>query len=256
MRIATWNINGLRARLDFMRLWLEARKPDIIALQELKMSDELFPHQEFAELGYEAAVFGQKAWNGVAILSRGKPSAVVRGLPSQDAMGSRLISADLEKIHVTSLYCPNGKHLEHEDFDRKLGWFDALFEQIVADAARPTIVMGDFNICLGPLDSWNPEGLAGEIFHTDDERVRLQRVLDLGFVDLFRHLHPEAREFSWWDYRGGAFYRGHGLRIDLVLGNDAAVRKLRSAEIDRDWRKKHDGLTASDHVPVVVDLEI
>ncbi len=256
MRIATWNVNGLRARLDYVRLWLEARKPDVVAFQELKLSDELFPHEELAELGYKAAVLGQKAWNGVAVLARVEPSVLVRGLPGQEAMGSRLLTAQIGEVCVTSLYCPNGKSIDHEDFGRKLAWFDALAEHLDAHSADPAIVMGDFNICLGPLDSWDPEGFDGSIFHTDEERSRLQTLLDRGFVDLFRHLKPEAREYSWWDYRRGAFYRGHGLRIDLVLGNAAVVPLVRSAEIDRDWRKKHDGLTASDHAPVVVDVEL
>jgi exodeoxyribonuclease-3 len=258
MRIATWNVNGLRARLGFVRLWLEARQPDIVALQELKLSDEHFPHRELAELGYEAAVLGQKAWNGVAVLARRRPAVETAGLPGQEAMGSRLLSARVGDLLVTSVYCPNGKHVAHDDYERKLAWFDALAAHLEGDrsGAGPHVLLGDFNICPGSLDSWDPDGLAGTIFHTDAERRRLQAVLDRGLCDLYRHLRPEEREFSWWDYRGGAFHRGRGLRIDLVLASDDLIPRTRRAEIDRDWRKKRDGLTPSDHAPVVVDVDL
>jgi exodeoxyribonuclease-3 len=256
MRIATWNVNGLRARVDYLRLWLEARRPDVVALQELKLSDEQFPHDLFLELGYKATVYGQKAWNGVAILSHRPATVVARGLPGQEALGSRLVTASVDGLRVTSLYCPNGKHLEHEDFERKLAWFDDLggYLDDTGSDADPAILLGDFNIVPGPLDSWDPDGLAGSIFHTDAERRRFQSLLDRGLVDLFRRLHPNAREYSWWDYRGGAFHRGHGLRIDLALGNAGVVGRVRDVMIDRDWRKKRDGLTASDHAPVIVEL--
>ena len=132
MRIATWNVNGLRARLEFVRHWLRARQPDVVGLQELKLTDEQFPHEAFEELGYRAASFGQKSWNGVAILAKEEPQVTQRGLPDQESFGSRLITAEVEGLSFTTVYCPNGKHLEHDDFSRKLAWFDALADHMAA----------------------------------------------------------------------------------------------------------------------------
>jgi len=256
MRVATWNINGLRARLDFLRLWLADRKPDVVGLQELKLTDDQFPHAEIEAAGYHAVTHGQKSWNGVAILSRDEAHVLQRGLPGQADFGARLITAEVSGLTFTTVYCPNGKHTGHEDFPRKLKWYDALAEHLAATIRpeRPAVLCGDFNICPTGLDSWNEEGFRGEIFHTDAERERFSRVLSAGFVDVFRRLHPDEQEFSWWDYRGGAFHRKHGLRIDFLLATDAAAARVQSVQIDREYRKKQDGLTASDHAPVFADL--
>ncbi len=257
MRIATWNINGLRARLDFVRHWLEARQPDLVGLQELKLEDDQFPHDEFAALGYDAATHGQKAWNGVAVLSRGPIEVRQRGLEGQEEMGARLLTVDSLGLSFTTIYCPNGKDLEHEDFPRKLAWLDALAEHFDRrhDPAEPTVLCGDFNICPAPIDSWNERRLGGSIFHTVDERERFRRLEDWGLRDLFRERYPDAQVFSWWDYRGGAFHRGMGLRIDLLLGTAPVLTRTRSVETDRDYRKKKDGLIASDHAPVIAELD-
>ena len=258
MRIATWNINGLRARIDYLVLWLQAESPDIVGLQELKLEDDQFPHERLDEIGYGAACHGQKSWNGVAVLYRTglDVDVVERGLPGQEALGARLITARVGPFLFTTVYCPNGKHVGHSDFPRKLAWFDVLADHLVS-AHRPDeehVVCGDFNICPAPIDSWNEEQLAGRIFHTAEERARIDRLFDWGLRDLFRELNPDVQAFSWWDYRAGAFHRGHGLRIDLVLGTGPVRARARTAEIHRDWRKKQQGLTASDHAPVVVDL--
>ena len=256
MRIATWNVNGLRARLDFVLHWLRARQPDLVGLQELKLTDEQFPRETFEAEGYEVATHGQKAWNGVAILSR-KPARVTQtGLPGQEDFGARLVTAEAEGLSFTTVYCPNGKDVDHEDYPRKLAWLDALAAH-VAERYRPddaVVLCGDFNVCPAPIDSWNERALGGRIFHTDDERQRMARLLDWGFVDVFREVHPELQAFSWWDYRGGAFHKKQGLRIDLLLATRPAMARVRSVEIDRDYRKKKDGLTASDHAPVFADL--
>jgi len=258
VRIATWNINGLRARLDFVLHWLEARRPDVVGLQELKLEEAQFPRLTFEQAGYHALIHGQKSWNGVAILSREKAEAVEVGLPGQEALGARLLTADLGGgLAYTTVYCPNGKSVDHEDFARKLVWFEALADRFAANRKPDEALLlgGDFNICPAPIDSWNEEKLAGKIFHTEAERERFQRLLDWGFVDAFRRLYPDDQKFSWWDYRGGAFHRKMGLRIDLMLATPPAMERIRQVEIDRDYRKKKEGLTASDHAPVIADLE-
>jgi len=258
MRVATWNINGMRARLDFFLHWLAERGPDIVGLQELKLSDEKFPHAELAKAGYRALTHGQKSWNGVAIVSREPATLTQKGLPSQEDFGARLLSADVGGLSFTTVYCPNGKKLEHEDFSRKLVWFDALASHLESrsSADHPAILCGDFNVCPTALDTWDEERHAGDIFHTDDERARIQRLRELGWKDLFRAQPPALQAFSWWDYRGGAFHRRQGLRIDFLFATEAAASDVRSVEIDREYRKKRDGLTPSDHAPVFADLEI
>jgi len=256
MKVATWNINGLRARLDFVLAWLTERQPDIVGLQELKLQDEKFPHSAFEEIGYHAACHGQKAWNGVAILSKEKAEVLARGLPGQEDFGSRLITARVSGLNFTTLYCPNGKTLEHADYERKITWFDDLAAHLIRehDTDSDTIVCGDFNICPSAIDSWQGAASEGEIFHTVAERSRLQALLDWGLHDLFRHKYPEEQAFSWWDYRGGSFHRGHGLRIDFLLASASVRDRLVEVEIDREWRKKKNDLTASDHAPVIATL--
>lgn len=257
MKIATWNVNGLRARLDFLLHWLKARSPDVVGLQELKLTDEEFPVEALRAAGYHAAIHGQKSWNGVAILSREPLTVERRGLPGQAALGARLITASVGELAFTTLYCPNGKSTDHDDYARKLAWYDSLLALVKGqhDPGRAAVLCGDFNIVPAAIDSWNEAGLAGRIFHTDAERERLRRLLACGFTDLFRHHLPDTQFFSWWDYRAGAFHRNHGLRIDLLLGTSSVVARLRHVEVDRDYRKKKEGLTASDHAPVIAELD-
>ncbi len=258
MRIATWNVNGIRARLDYFLQWLRDRRPDIVGLQELKVVDEKFPRGELEAAGYRVVLHGQKAWNGVAIVSRREGVVRQIGLPGQEESGARFLTADFQEFSFTTVYCPNGKAVSHADFPRKLAWFDALAEHLRAgkDRDRPAILCGDFNICPAALDTWNEEEMRGQIFHTEQERDRFRRLLDGGFHDLFRETHPDRREFSWWDYRGGSFHRGLGLRIDFLLATETLLSRVGSVEIDRDFRKKREGLTPSDHAPVIMDLDL
>ena len=255
MRIATWNINGLRSRLDFVLHWLRARQPDIVGLQELKLQDDQFPTLRFEAEGYHVVTHGQKAWNGVAILSREPAELSQRGLSGQEAMGSRLIAARIAGIDFTTIYLPNGKTLAHEDFPRKLAWLESLREHWAANhtADSSAVLCGDFNVCPAPIDSWHED--PARIFHTDEERQGFQRLLGTGLTDLFRHRYPDVQKYSWWDFRMGAFHRNMGLRIDLMLGTRAIIERVSDVWIDRDYRKKQDGLTASDHAPVIVDLD-
>ncbi|MEB2344569.1 MAG: exodeoxyribonuclease III [Deltaproteobacteria bacterium] len=257
MRIATWNVNGVRARLDFLLQWLAERQPDVVGLQELKVPDEQFPWAEIEKAGYHAAVHGQKSWNGVAVLAREPLEMVQRGLPGQEEAGARLLTARAGGLLFTSVYCPNGKHTGHDDFPRKLAWYDALAEHLARSHAPGTaaVVGGDFNVCPAGIDSWNEAALRGAIFHTDEERARFRRLVGAGWVDLFRARHPDLQAFSWWDYRGGAFHRRQGLRIDCLLATGPVALRVRAVEIDRDWRKKRGELTPSDHAPVWADLD-
>jgi len=257
MRIATWNINGLRARLEFALHWLRAREPDVVGLQEIKLTDEQFPREPFEALGYHVESHGQKAWNGVAILSREPARVIQRGLPGQADLGARLLSAQIGGLSFTTAYCPNGKDIHHGDFPKKLAWLDDLvshFEQI-GEREQPAILCGDLNLCPTAIDSHDEAGLHGQIFHTDEERRRFRDLLGCGFSDVFRDLHPDDVAFSWWDYRGGAFHRKLGLRIDFLLANPSAASRVKAVEIDREFRKKQDGLTPSDHAPVFADLD-
>lgn len=258
MRIATWNINGLRARQDFVLHWLRARRPDVVALQELKCEAEHFPHEVFEAEGYRAVVHAQRAWNGVAVLSRLPLREVESGLPGQQEAGARWVAAEIGDGELTfaSVYCPNGKEVGHEDFPGKLRWLDALAERIErCDPARPLVVGGDFNVCPDERDTFDEELHRGLIFHTGEERGHIRRLYDWGLVDLYRHRHPDGRAFSWWDYRAGAFHRGLGLRIDFLLATRPIAERAATVEIDREYRKKKDGLTASDHAPVWADLD-
>ncbi len=256
MRIATWNVNGLRSRFDFLAHWLDARRPDVVGLQELKLTEDQFPSEELAALGYQAVVHAQKAWNGVAILAREPLEAIQRGLPGQEELGARLVTARAGGIAFTTVYCPNGKSTGHEDFPRKLAWYEALVahwkERHRADQAA--VLCGDFNVCPAPIDSWDEARLAGRIFHTDAERERFRALRAAGLHDLFRERHPDVQAFSWWDYRGGAFHKKQGLRIDFLLATRPVLERVKTVEIDREYRKKKDGLTASDHAPVWADL--
>jgi exodeoxyribonuclease-3 len=255
MKIATWNVNALRARLDFVLHWLDARKPDVVGIQELKLTGEQFPYEEIREVGYHAIVHGQKGWNGVAILSREPAETLSKGLPRAGDMGSRLVSGRIGELTFTTVYVPNGKSVEHPDYTRKLAWLDTLVEHFHEqhDPHGVEILCGDFNIVREPIDSWHED--PSRVHHTPRERARLQAIRDFGLVDLYREIHPERQMFSWWDYRGGSFHRNLGLRIDLVLGTPKVQERVRSIEIDRDYRKKKEGLIASDHAPVILELE-
>ena len=238
-------------------MWLNDRQPDVVGLQELKVTDEDFPHEPVMEAGYQVATHGQKSWNGVAILSRQPFALTQRGLPGQDDFGARLISANIGGLDFTTVYCPNGKDVAHADYPRKLQWFDDLADLWATHhlSTHDAIICGDFNVVPDALDSWQGTLAEGTVFHTQDERNRLQAIMDLGLTDIFRDRFPDEQQFSWWDYRGGAFHRGQGLRIDFILGNQSICSRTRNIMIDRDYRKKKEKLTASDHAPVIVELD-
>jgi exodeoxyribonuclease III len=180
--IVSWNVNGLRARLDYLVRWLDDRQPDIVGLQELKLEDDGFPHDAFASRGYTVVTHGQKAWNGVAILAREPMTVVQRGLPGQDAFGARLLTVDVGGLLFSTVYCPNGKSVDHADYPLKLVWFDALVAhwRSCCPVDRPAVLCGDFNITPEDSDSWHPDGFTEGIFHTPAERERMFGLVDLG----------------------------------------------------------------------------
>jgi len=257
MQLATWNVNGLNSRLEFLLHWLRERRPDVVGLQELKLEDDRFPRLELKAAGYGCLVHGQKAWNGVAILSREEIQPIQSGLPGQDDLGARLVSAATAGITFTTVYVPNGKSVAHEDYPRKLEWLDALAQWFrdTQDPTEPHVLCGDFNVAPSALDTFDEARLAGKVHHTEAERDRLRALSDWGFVDAFRSRYPDRRQYSWWDYRGGAFHRNLGLRIDLVYATAPALARMQEIEVDREYRKKKDGLIASDHAPLILTLE-
>jgi len=257
MRIATWNITGLRARLGFFQHWLRERQPEVVGLQELKLSDDHFPHQEIEELGYRAVTYGQKSWNGVAILSRMPLEIVHKGLPGP-RISARAFSPREPETSASAAFTARTEKPSSTPTSRSSSrGLDALADHFERchTTSEPLVLGGDFNLCPAPLDSWNETALAGHIFHTDAERTRFRRLLDWGFEDVYRKLFPETQTFSWWDYRAGAFHKKQDLRIDFLLATRSVMQRVRGAEIDREYRKKKDGLIPSDHAPVFFDME-
>lgn len=256
MRIATWNINGVRARFDFVEQWLAERKPDIVGVQELKSEEEEFPYDEFARLGYHAIVHGQKAWNGVAVLSREPVEVTQAGLQGHEDAGARMLAVQAGDLHFVTVYCPNGKSVDHPDFAKKLEWFSALAD-FIDERYQPTqqlVLCGDFNVVPAEPDTWSEDLLEGGIFHTVAERDRISALLDWGLVDVWRDRYPDKPGFTWWDYRNNAFKKNRGLRIDFMLATQPVLERVRFVQPDKSWREYRDELIASDHAPLYADL--
>ncbi len=257
MRFVTWNVNGIRARMERVVGFLERHQPDLLCLQETKVPNPIFPREAFKEMGWYSSIHGQKAFNGVALLSKTSLEDVVAGFPGDPIPEqARVISGVLNGIRFVNAYVVNGKEVGHEAYATKLKWLEALATQVGTWASsQPTVILGDFNITPQNRDIHDPEKWEGRILCSELERERLQAFLDLGMEDLFRLVESGEDQFSWWDYRAGAFGRGWGLRIDLALGTPTIGEKIESAWIDREERKKGDWeAKPSDHAPVVFDL--
>ena len=257
MIFATWNINGLRARFDLVSRWLSARQPDVVALQETKTEDASFPVAQFEALGYHCYQHGERAWNGVALLSRERMEVLTVGLPNEENAGARLITTKLNDFTMTSVYCPNGKNPEHKDFASKLTWFDSLgqYWQELTKENDTSVIGGDFNVVPSARDSWRGQEGDGLMYHTAEEREKLWAFVALDLHDLYRELNAGTKEFSWWDYRGGSWEKGEGLRIDMIYGTPKARALAKRVVIDKDYRHRIEDLTPSDHVPVYVELK-
>ena len=253
MRIATWNVNSLTARLPRVEEWIGYARPDVLCLQETKQAEAAFPYGAFAALGYESAHHGDGRWNGVAILSRVGLEGVTRGLGAEyDGQGTRAIAADCGGVRVVSVYVPNGRSLDSEHYPTKLAWLARLHTVLgeTASPERPVAVCGDFNVAPDDRDVWDPSQFEGMTHVSPPEREALAELESWGLVDAFRRIYDEDRLFSWWDYRGGSFHRHHGMRIDLILVTEVLAAQTTYALIDRNARK---GEKPSDHTPVFID---
>ena len=251
MRIATWNINGVKARLDSALTYLRDAQPDVICLQEIKSVDEAFPTEAFEELGYNVAVHGQKGFNGVAILSRDPTAAdIVRDIPGFEDTQRRVLAATYGDLRVIAVYVPNGQRLGSDQYLYKLKWLEALRTWLADELRRYTqlIVLGDYNVAPEDRDVHDPALWANSIHVSEPERAALRALLALGLEDLFRRFEQPPASFSWWDYRAGAFRRNRGLRIDLMLASPALAERCTASSIDREprgWERP------TDHAPVL-----
>lgn len=255
MRIATWNVNSVGARLERVTAWLEAQRPDVLALQELKCTTEAFPRAAVEALGYSVEALGDGRWNGVALLSRLPMTDVRRNLldqPEYDgSVEPRAIGATIDGVRVWSVYVPNGRELEHDHFGYKLDWLSKLRATVEAESSElPYAVIGDFNIAPTDEDVWDITAFAGSTHVTPEERACLSALQEAGLREVIpRSL--KGPNYTYWDYRQLAFQKGMGMRIDLVMANRAFHDRVTDAWIDREERK---GKGASDHAPVVVEL--
>jgi len=258
MKLATWNVNSLGVRLPQVLEWLEANPVEVLALQELKMTDDKFPFEAFAAAGYQAQCFGQKTYNGVALITRNASTTgacdVVRNIPSFDDDLARVISATIDSVRVIGAYFPNGQAPGSDKFEYKMEWLKGLRQWLKAELqAHPRLVlMGDFNITFDDLDVWDPVGMQDQIHCTEDERYHLRALIALGLHDSLRLFEQPAKSYSWWDYREFAFRRNRGLRIDHILVSDALRPLVRDCRIDKKPRANE---RPSDHAPVVIDIE-
>jgi exodeoxyribonuclease-3 len=255
MLLASWNVNSIRARLPRLLAWLQRRAPDVVCLQETKVVDRDFPTDEIAALGYRSLCFGQKTYNGVAILSRTEPTDVQQGLPddSPDAE-RRLLAATIGGVRVVNVYVPNGTALDDPRYQGKLEWYRRLRRYLEATSSpdRELVVCGDFNVAPEDRDVWDVEQWRDQLLFTQPEKDALQHLVTWGLEDTLRRLHPEETMFTWWDYRNAGFFRGWGLRIDHVLATPPLAARCTAVEVDRAERK---GEKPSDHAPVLATFE-
>ena len=253
MKLATWNVNSLTVRLPQVLDWLAAHGPDALCLQETKMVDDKFPHAELAAVGYCAEFFGQKTYNGVALLTLDRASAVVKNIPGFADESARVISATVGAVRVVGAYFPNGQAPDSDKFQYKMRWLDALHDWLKEESDRhPRLaLLGDFNIAPEDRDVHDPVAWAGQIHCTPQERAQFFRLLGLGMHDAFRLFEQPPKSWSWWDYRNLAFRKNQGLRIDHILVSKALQPEVVSCTIDRLPRKNE---RPSDHAPVWLEL--
>jgi exodeoxyribonuclease-3 len=257
VRVATWNVNSVKQRVPRLLPWLDERRPDVVCLQETKLTDEAFLEllgDQLGERGYAIALHGEPTWNGVAILSRAGLDDVVKGIdgaPGYPHPEARAVAATCGGVRVVSVYVPNGRVPDSDHYRYKLEWLAALRDAVAA-GPEATIVCGDMNIAPADADVFNPEAYAGHTHVTPAERAALAELQQLGLHDVVRDRWPQERVFTYWDYRAGMFHQDLGMRIDLILAGAPVAERVRAAWVDRQARK---GSGPSDHAPVIVDLD-
>jgi exodeoxyribonuclease-3 len=255
VRIATWNVNSIRARHERLLAWLEQNQPDVMCLQEIKVEEEAFPTLDYAARGYEVALLGQRTYNGVALLSRTAITEVQRGLPGSGEHDpqARFIAGTIAGVRVASIYAPNGQTVGSDKWDYKLRFFDRLCEVFRAlDPQQPLALCGDFNVAPDERDVYDPVSWEKETLFHPEARAALARLCACGFRDAYRIHSQEAGKYTWWDYRQLGFPKNRGLRIDHILLSEALAQRCRAATIDREARK---GKQPSDHAPVYIDVD-
>ena len=268
MRIATWNVNSLRARLDKVAWWIERAAPDVLLMQETKLADDDLPTETFERLGYRLAHHGEGRWNGVAIASRGaitdvvtnfgeplRPAATPDVADDEPLAEARMIAATCDGVRVVSLYAPNGRVVGSRFYEAKLAWYERLAGWLAAscDAGSALLLGGDLNVAPEDVDVWDPAACHGGTHVSEPERGAVARLREWGLEDVYRRHHPEPERYSWWDYRAGMFHKNYGMRIDHLLVTRTVAARSVAAEIDREARKGKP--IPSDHAPVVVDLD-
>jgi exodeoxyribonuclease-3 len=253
MQLATWNVNSLTVRLPQVLDWLAANPVDALVLQETKTTDDKFPKEAIEAAGYQVAFFGQKTYNGVALLSRSTATEVVKNIPGFEDDMARVIAGTVDGVRVIGAYFPNGQAPDSDKFVYKMRWLDALNQWVREELKlHPKLVlMGDYNITVDDRDVWDPVGLKDTIHCTVEERAHFQALIDAGLHDAYRLFDQAEKTFSWWDYREFAFRRNRGLRIDHILVSDALKPSVQACVIDKAPRKNE---RPSDHTPVVVTL--
>ncbi|HTM64181.1 MAG TPA: exodeoxyribonuclease III [Gammaproteobacteria bacterium] len=253
-KIATWNVNSLRVRLPHVLQWLTDVKPDVLALQELKMPTEDFPHDAFTDAGYHAAVSGQRTYNGVAVISKSESKDIITDIPGLDDPQRRILAVTVKNIRIVDLYVPNGESVESDKYKYKLTWINKVDAFLRAQLKKhpEMVVLGDFNIAPANIDVYNPADWENSVLFSKPEREAFQKMLDAGFKDCFRELSPEDQSYSWWDYRMNAFRRNMGLRIDHILASKSLFAGCKNCHIDKEPRKWE---RPSDHAPVIAEFK-
>ncbi|MEZ5669714.1 MAG: exodeoxyribonuclease III [Alphaproteobacteria bacterium] len=257
MKIATFNVNSIKARLPNIVAWLQQAQPDVALLQEIKCQDDGFPMLEVQAAGYDGAIHGQKSYNGVAVLVRkdfGAAADVMAGLPGDDGDDhARYLEATVAGVRVASIYLPNGNPIGGEKFAYKLAWMDRLIARArtLLDGEMPVVLGGDYNVCPTDDDLWDPAAMADDALAQPESRARFRALQHLGYTEAWRALHIEKHQYSFWDYQAGRWQKDEGLRIDHLLLSPQAADRLQRCEIDR---KPRGAQKASDHTPVWVEL--
>jgi exodeoxyribonuclease-3 len=256
LKLASWNVNSIRARHDRLLAWLDRERPDVMCLQETKVEDEKFPVDDLRARGYHVAIYGQRTYNGVALLSLAPSDDVARGLDDgEDDTHCRLIAGTIQGVRVLSVYVPNGQIVGSDKWAYKLRWLERLREYLDRRLQKdqPALLCGDFNVAPEERDVHDPAAWEPSVLFHRDARARLQHLVAWGLCDAFRLHHPEAGRYTWWDYRQLSFPKNKGLRIDHVFATAPLAERCRSVEIDREERK---GKLPSDHAPVIATFDV